>query len=138
MQRNDSLYPPDWLAITEKDSLRIEWSLRENDPEIAGFLLQQSVEKFLKAFLLSNSWPLRRIHTLSVLLDDAIQYEPSLEQYRLACQRIALYLYGFALSFRAPDRCDGSGCTLLARPNWRADRAYSCSTEDVKSIHAIR
>jgi HEPN domain-containing protein len=91
MQRNESLYPPDWLAIAEKDLLRIEWSLRENDPEIAGFFLQQSVEKFLKAFLLSNNWTLRRIHTLSVLLDDAIQYESSLEQYRLACQRIALF-----------------------------------------------
>lgn len=91
MQRNDSLYPPDWLAITEKDLLRIEWSLRENDPEIAGFFLQQSVEKFLKAFLLTNSWTLRRIHTLSVRLDDAVQYESSLERYRLACQRIALF-----------------------------------------------
>jgi HEPN domain-containing protein len=91
MQRNDSLYPPDWLAIAEKDLLRIEWSLRENDPEIAGFFLQQSVEKFLKAFLLLHSWTLRRIHTLSVLLDDAVQYESSLERYRLACQRIALF-----------------------------------------------
>jgi len=63
MQRNDSLYPPDWLAIAEKDLVRAEWSLRENDPEIAGFFLQQSVEKFLKAFLLSNGWNLRRIHT---------------------------------------------------------------------------
>jgi len=91
MQRNDSLYPPGWLAIAEKDLVRVEWSLRENDPEIAGFFLQQSVEKFLKAFLLSNDWTLRRIHTLSVLLDDAVHYESSLERYRLACQRIALF-----------------------------------------------
>lgn len=91
MQHNESLYPPDWLVFAEKDLVRAERSLRENDPEIAGFFLQQSVEKFLKAFLLSNGWSLRRIHTLSVLLDDAVLYEPSLEQYRLACQRIALF-----------------------------------------------
>ncbi len=91
MQHNDSLYPPDWLVIAEKDLVRVEWSIRENDAEIAGFFLQQSVEKFLKSFLLSNGWRLRRIHTLSVLLDDAVHYEPSLEQYRLACQRIALF-----------------------------------------------
>ncbi len=91
MQHNESPYPPDWLVFAEKDLVRAERSLRENDPEIAGFFLQQSVEKFLKAFLLSNGWSLRRIHTLSVLLDDAVLYEPSLEQYRLACQRIALF-----------------------------------------------
>lgn len=73
------------------DQVRVERALRDNDPEIAGFFLQQSVEKFLKAFLLSNGWPLRRIHALSVLLDDALHYDPSVEQYRLACQRIALF-----------------------------------------------
>ncbi|HEY8292176.1 MAG TPA: hypothetical protein VIG44_06805 [Thermomicrobiales bacterium] len=40
MQHNDSLYPPDWLLIAEKDFVRVEWSLRENDPEIEGLIQQ--------------------------------------------------------------------------------------------------
>lgn len=61
-----------------------------NKPD-SMYNVQQAVEKYLKAFLLSQGWGLRRIHTLSVLLDDAIQYEPAFEQYRLACQKITTF-----------------------------------------------
>ena len=53
--------------------------------------MQQAVVKFLKAFLLSKGWELRRIHTLAVLLNDAVRYEPSFEVYRLACQQITSF-----------------------------------------------
>ena len=39
-------------------------SLGDNDPEMAGFCLQQAIEKFLKAFLLSKGWQLWQIHSL--------------------------------------------------------------------------
>jgi HEPN domain-containing protein len=66
-------------------------SLRDQDPELAAFCLQQAVEKLLKAYLLSKGWKLRRIHDLEALLDDAIAYDPSLDQFRNACQRITNY-----------------------------------------------
>jgi HEPN domain-containing protein len=91
MQPSDSPYPRDWLNIAERDLKRVRRAFRAHDPEQAGFYVQQAVEKFLKAFLLSRGWPLRRIHTLAVLLDDAITYEPSFEQYRLACQKITSF-----------------------------------------------
>ncbi len=56
MQHDESLYPPDWVAIAEKDLERMKRMLEDDDPGIAGFFLQQSVEKFLKAFLLVNGW----------------------------------------------------------------------------------
>jgi HEPN domain-containing protein len=68
MQHEESLYPADWLRIAEKDLKRVERLLGEGDPELAGFCLQQAVEKFLKAFLLSKGWQLRRIHNLDTLL----------------------------------------------------------------------
>jgi len=46
--------------------------LDAGDGELAGFCLQQAVEKFLKAFLLSKGWKLRRVHDLNTLLDDAL------------------------------------------------------------------
>ncbi len=88
MKRNESTYPADWLRIAEKDVRRVHQLLQLHDPEAAGFYLQQGVEKFLKAFLLSNSWTLQRIHDLEPLLNAALVFDPSLEQYRGVVQRI--------------------------------------------------
>lgn len=67
MQPRDSLYPADWLRIAEKDFQRVSSLLGIDDPEAAGFYLQQAVEKFLKAFLLSKGWRLQRTRDLEVL-----------------------------------------------------------------------
>lgn len=91
MPREESRYPDDWLRIAEKDLARVERSLDDCDPELAGFCLQQAIEKFLKAFLLTKGWGLRRIHDLEALLDDAVMYNPELERFRLTCQRITKY-----------------------------------------------
>ena len=93
MPHEQSLYPADWLRIAEKDLGRVGRLLDEHDPEMAGFCLQQAVEKFLKAFLLSKGWQLRRIHNLDPLLDDAITYDASLEDFRSACQKITAFYF---------------------------------------------
>ncbi len=91
MHPEESLYPEDWIAIAEKDLRRVEDLLGLQDPEAAGFFLQQAIEKFLKAFLLSKGWKLERIHDLEALLNRALRLEPALEPYRQACQKIAAY-----------------------------------------------
>lgn len=58
MRRDGSGYPPDWIRIAEQDLTRVARLLEVEDPNAAGFYLQQSVEKFLKAFLLSRGWKL--------------------------------------------------------------------------------
>jgi len=75
MPPRESRYPKDWLAFAEKDLARVKRSLHDKDPELAAFCLQQAVEKFLKAFLLSKGWKLRRIHDLEALLDDAMAHD---------------------------------------------------------------
>jgi HEPN domain-containing protein len=65
--------------------------LKARDPGAAGFFLQQAVEKLFKAFLLSRGWKLRRIHSLSALLDDAVVHDPSLEEFRDPCQKISAF-----------------------------------------------
>jgi HEPN domain-containing protein len=89
----ESTYPHDWLRIAEKDLQRVAFGLAGNDPDLAGFYLQQAVEKFLKAFLLSRGWRLRRIHDLVVLLDDASQYGAEVGSFRAACQEITKFYF---------------------------------------------
>lgn len=83
MLPEESFYPHDWLKIAEKDLERAKLLIELKDPSLSGFCLQQSIEKFLKAFLLSKGWKLRRIHSLESLLDDASLYQPSFCRYRL-------------------------------------------------------
>jgi len=98
MPREESRYPADWLHVAEKDLGRVERLLGVQDSEAAGFYFQQAVEKFLKAFLLSKGWELQRIHDLETLLNAALAYEPSLESFRPACQKIT----GFYMIERYP------------------------------------
>ena len=93
MPREESRYPADWLRLAERDWKRVERLLDEHDPELAGFCLQQAAEKFLKAFLLSRGWQLRRIHNLDTLLDDAITYDASFEDFRGVCQKITAFYF---------------------------------------------
>jgi HEPN domain-containing protein len=98
MPLEESLYPTDWLRIAEKDLTRASYLLDIPDPEAAGFFLQQAVEKFLKAFLLSKGWELQRIHDLEALLNVALKHDPTLEPHRSICQKIT----GFYLVERYP------------------------------------
>jgi HEPN domain-containing protein len=98
MQREESLYPAGWRRIAEKDMRRAQQLLGLHDPEAAGFYLQQALEKFFKAFLLSRGWELKRIHDLEALLNASLAYDPSLESFRQLCQKIT----GFYLMQRYP------------------------------------
>lgn len=91
MQPDESLYPPEWMRYAERDLGRVPRALRDGDPELAGFCLQQAVEKFLKAFLLTRGWKLRRIHDLEALLDAAIAFAPEMDSFRPTCQEITDY-----------------------------------------------
>ena len=93
MSPEGSLYPVDWLRIAEKDLKRVNRLLEADDAELAGFCLQQGVEKLLKAFLLSRGWRLRRTHNLDTLLDDAVSYDSSMEAFRGSCQKITAFYF---------------------------------------------
>ncbi len=90
-ERKNSLYPPDWVKYARKDWNRIFAMLNNNDIEGAAFFIQQTLEKYLKAFMLQHGWFLRKIHDLDALLDDAAKYSPSLESFRTLCKRVSGY-----------------------------------------------
>ncbi len=102
MKPEESGYPGDWLRIAQKDWERVGKMLDGMDVEMAGWCLQQALEKFLKAFLLAHGWKLRRVHDLATLLDDALCYEPSLEQYRAVCEKVTAFYFINRYPFVAP------------------------------------
>ena len=102
MRREESPYPADWLRLAERDLGRAEHLLSIHDAEGAGFYLQQAVEKFLKAFLLSKGWKLERIHDLEALLNRTLAYDASLEAFRAVCQKVT----GFYIIERYPAMTD--------------------------------
>ena len=93
MKHKNSVYPKDWMRIAEKDFARVQKLLDINDFVAAGFYLQQSVEKYLKAYLLEKGWHLRRLHDLEILINETIKYDNDFEIYRSACQLITSFYF---------------------------------------------
>jgi len=87
----DSSYPADWFRIAANDVERVARRLAEGDVDDAAFRLQQAIEKYLKGYLLSRGWTLRRIHDIEALLTDALRYDATLKRYRPLCQQVAGY-----------------------------------------------
>lgn len=65
--------------------------MSEGDIEDAAFRLQQALEKYLKAFLLSRGWELQKTHETTKLLHEAIAHEPALAPFVELCQRVEQY-----------------------------------------------
>jgi len=92
-KKENSFIPEEWKTVAQKDWERVKRNLRDDDAEAAGFFLQQSLEKYLKAFLLKQGWKLRKIHALHDLLSDAVVYNSALEQFRKLCERVSGYYF---------------------------------------------
>lgn len=88
-----SIYPDDWLNVARKDWHRMTVLLGDGDPDGAAFFLQQSLEKYLKAFLLGKGWKLRKIHELDTLLDFAVEFDARLEEFQGLSERVTGYYY---------------------------------------------
>jgi HEPN domain-containing protein len=80
-----------WLRIASLDWRRVGVLRQVADPAAAGFFLQQSIEKFLKGWLLDRGWPLRKTHELDRLLDAATAFDSSLGRFRPLCERVSGY-----------------------------------------------
>lgn len=92
MNRQKNSVPAfDCLRIARKDWMSIYPMLEEANAEAAGYFLQQSLEKYLTAFLLQNGWELRTIHELDSLLDDAVKYKSELKIFQDLCKRVSAY-----------------------------------------------
>lgn len=81
----------DWIRIARMDWQRVRRSLQFNDITVAGFYLQQCLEKYLKAFLIQRGWQLKKIHELDALLDEVMKFLPELSSFKELCARVSPY-----------------------------------------------
>lgn len=92
MSGAESSLPIDWFARGDLDIQAAKILLSESGPlTIVGFHLQQTIEKYLKGFLLSTGWSLRRIQDLEVLIQEAIAHDVDFASFLAPCQEITEY-----------------------------------------------
>ena len=91
MSRGDHKYSEDWFKIGNRELKRAEILSKWGDISGAALNIQQALEKYLKGYLLSYGWKLRKIHDLEILLNDTIGFDPSFEEFRASCQKITQY-----------------------------------------------
>jgi len=117
MNPEDSEYPEDWVRNAEEDYRMGLYLLEGGFPRGAGYSLQQAVEKFFKAYLIRRGWRLQRTHNLVELLNDVLQYDSTLEEYRSVCGLVTKY----SLAGRYPtSRSETSDLPVRSDENVRA------------------
>ena len=117
MNPQDSEYPEDWIRNAKEDYRMGLYLLEGGFPRGAGYSLQQAVEKFFKAYLIRQGWRLQRTHDLVELLEDALQYDSTLEEYRSVCGLVTKY--SFAGRYPA-SRSETSDLPVMNDENVRA------------------
>jgi HEPN domain-containing protein len=61
--------------------------------DVVMFLLQQAVEKYLKGFLISKGWKLKKIHDIHILLSEAIKFNESLSIFLDFGKKLTAFYY---------------------------------------------
>ena len=92
-EEDRSLASGDWFEKASRDWQQIEERLGESECADAAFLLQQSVEKYLKGYLVSKEWELKRTHDVADLLKEVVQYNSDFAAFTDLCGEISEYYF---------------------------------------------
>jgi HEPN domain-containing protein len=94
MPGKESLVPHDWFRKADADVQTVEILLAHGgNLEVAAMHIQQTVEKYLKGYLLSTGWELDRIHDLPALLDEAVTRNAAFDQFREFCETVNAFYF---------------------------------------------
>lgn len=90
----DSILIKDWFEKASHDIEAARILLKADGPrDTIGILLQQAFEKYIKGYLLSKGWQLKKIHDLRELIFRAQDYNPAFNEYLgLARKLTAIYI----------------------------------------------
>ena len=79
----------EWISKADKDLDEAGFLFKNERPlEDAAYFIQQAIEKYLKAFLISNSWEFAKTHDLVRLIKEAIKFDKSFEKFISAAEEI--------------------------------------------------
>ncbi len=95
MSEKESSLPEDWFEKGNEDKQAVEILLKHGGSiSVSSYLVQQMLEKYMKGFLLSINWRLKRTHDLEELLDKMVEYDLSFEEFReLSQEATAFYFF---------------------------------------------
>lgn len=72
----------EWLSKADKDLDEARFLFRHKRPlENVAYFIHQAIEKYLKGFLIFNSWELEKIHDLVKLGKEACKFDESFEKF---------------------------------------------------------
>ena len=91
----------EWLRAAARDIKMFSMALEDPDlADPAAFHLQQTVEKYLKAYLISKGWRLQRTHNLTTLLDEAVKYDGGFSQFAEVCKQVGEWYFTVRYPFQ--------------------------------------
>ena len=109
----------EWVLKAEGDfttAMREYRARKSPNYDATCFHAQQCIEKYIKAALIADQTPFRRIHDLEVLLDLALVKHPLWESMRLDTQLLTQY----AVQFRYPGETAEKKKPRMPLPQWNA------------------
>ena len=93
MQNNEE-YIQEWFEKGSNDMLTASLAFKAGAPQdTVAVLLQQAAEKYIKGYLLSKGWRLKKTHDIRELINRAIEYNSKFSEYNdLASILTSLYI----------------------------------------------
>jgi HEPN domain-containing protein len=79
------------------------------------FHAQQCAEKYLKARLVAGGLAIQKIHSLGVLLDQAIALEPQWEKFRVGLSQLSVFAVASRYPGESADRDDAADAVQACR-----------------------
>ena len=83
----------EWFERGRKDLEVAKILVKEEYLDIALFHIHQAVEKYLKGFLISKGWKLKRVHDLEMLITEAVSYGAGLQSYLDFGRKLTAFYY---------------------------------------------
>lgn len=94
MVNKDSSVPKDWFGKGNADIQTVEILLEHGgDMGVAASHIQQAIEKYLKGYLISKGWELKKTHDLAELLDHVVEHDPEFEKFRGLCEESTAFYF---------------------------------------------
>ena len=94
MSNSDQLLTSEeWFEKAMRDWQKFEERIEEEETEDAAFLLHQSIEGYLKGYIVSHEWELKHTHDLGDLLEEIVIRKPDYGSFKDLCQEISEYYF---------------------------------------------
>ena len=92
MKKNKSLLAKEWVIKGQHDIENARLLYRdEGYTDTIAFLIQQTIEKYLKGYLIYHDWKLKKTHDLEYLLNEAVKTNVAFEEFTLICRKATKY-----------------------------------------------